>query len=117
VKKFVRILSGAYAVYTLLMLFFVVRNFVAFVSRAYSEGYDGRAPFVVSVITFVVIGLLCVSISAVLSYLLAIKRHRKAALIMAGVTCIGIPIGTVLGGLTIYALTRPEIRSEFMPTI
>src|ERR1700686_717661 len=96
--KFVRILSGAYAVYTLLMLLFVIRNFVVFVSRAYSEGYHGRAPFVVSVITFAIIGILCVTVSASLSYLLAVTRHRKAALIIACVTCVGFPIGTILGG-------------------
>ncbi len=116
-KKFVGVLSGAYAFYTLLMLLFVVRNFVVFVCRTHSDGYHGRAPFVVSIITFAIIGILCVSASAALSYLLAVARHRKAALIIAGITCIGFPIGTILGGLTIYALTRPEIRSEFTPTI
>jgi uncharacterized integral membrane protein len=113
VIKFLRILSGAYAVYTLLMLLFVIRNFVTFVSSAYSGGYHGSAPLPVSIITFAVIGMVSVGITAFLSYLLAASRHRKAALIIAGVTCIGIPIGTVLGVLTIYALTRPEVASQF----
>jgi hypothetical protein len=117
VIKFVRILSVAYAIYTLLMLVFVTRNFVAFVTTAYSGDYQGHAPFPVSVITFLIVGALGVSTTAALSYFLAVFRHRKAALIIAGVTCIGFPIGTVLGGLTIFALTRPDVRSHFSPTI
>jgi len=42
--------------------------------------------------------------------------HRRASLVLAGISCIGIPIGTILGGLTLDALTRPELSSEFTPT-
>ena len=115
--KLVRILSAAYAVYTLLMLIYVSRNFAAFVTAAYSGGYEGRAPLPVSIIMFAVIGTVCVSATAVLSYLLAVSRHRKAALIIAGITCVGFPVGTLLGGLTLFALTRPDVRSQFTPTI
>jgi hypothetical protein len=48
-----------------------------------------------------------------LAYFLSTRRRRKAVFIMAAITCLGIPVGTILGGLTIYALTRPEISSEF----
>jgi zinc transporter ZupT len=112
--KFVRVLSGAYAVYTLVIVLLVGRNFAAFVSTAYADGYHGRAPFAVSVITFVILGSLSVSVTAALSYLLAVARHRKAALILAVISCIGFPVGTILGVVTLFALTRPDVTSEFV---
>jgi hypothetical protein len=62
---------------------------------------------------FVVTSVAFISMFFALAYFLSARRRRRAILIMAGITCVGIPIGTILGGLTIYALTRPEIRSEF----
>jgi hypothetical protein len=52
-----------------------------------------------------------------LAFFLSARRSRRAALVLAGISCIAIPIGTILGGLTIYALTRPEVSSEFTQTI
>jgi hypothetical protein len=105
VLKFIRILAAAYAAYALLMLEFAARNFVMFLSAAQA---DSSEP-----ITFAVIAIFTVALTALLSYFLAVRRHQKAALIIAAVTC-GFPIGTILGGLTIYALTRPDVSSEFM---
>jgi hypothetical protein len=111
---FARILSGACGIYSLLVFLFVTRNFMAFVSTGYSGGYHGRAPFAVSVITFLILDILSVSLPAALSYLLAVTRHRKAALILAVIICVGFPIGTILGVLALFALTRPEVMSEFI---
>jgi hypothetical protein len=110
--KLIHVLSVACAAYTLFMLVLVVRNFVGFVSGP----YIGRAPFFVATITFVILGTLSVGIPASLSYLLAVRRHRIAALILSIITCIGFPIGTILGVVIIYALTRPNVRLAFTPT-
>jgi hypothetical protein len=113
VIKFIRVLSGAWAVYALFILAVVVRNFVGFVSNPYS----GRAPFFVAVIMFVVVGTLSISIPASLSYLLAVRRHWEVALVIAALSCIGFPIGTTLGVVTIVALMLRGVRLAFTPTI
>ena len=41
-----------------------------------------------------------------LALLLSARRWRRGALVLACISCLSIPIGTILGGLTIYALTR-----------
>lgn len=66
--------------------------------------------------SFLVIAVAFIAMFVWLGFLLFRRRRRRAALVMAGISCLGIPIGTLLGGLTIYALTRPEISSEFGPT-
>jgi ABC-type sulfate transport system permease subunit len=52
--------------------------------------------------------------SLCLSYFLFTRRHRGASLSLAALSCLAIPVGTILGPLTIYALTRPAIRSQFV---
>jgi hypothetical protein len=52
--------------------------------------------------------------SICLSYFLFTRRHRAASLGLAALSCLAIPVGTILGLLTIYALTRPAIRSQFV---
>ena len=117
-SQFVRILAFGYAVYTLLILDAAVHNFVAFFSAAQSDAtLSGGAINWVPLIALAVIAVLCATLSALLAYFLAVQRRRRAALLIAGLTCVGFPVGTVLGGLTIYALARPEVRSQFVRTI
>lgn len=44
---------------------------------------------------------------------LAERRHYTYCLVMAGVECIFMPFGTVLGVFTIVLLSRPAVRSLF----
>jgi zinc transporter ZupT len=54
-----------------------------------------------------------IGISLCLALFLSKRRWRRGALVLACISCISVPIGTILGALTIYALTRPEVSSEF----
>src|SRR5215470_14225963 len=54
-----------------------------------------------------------IGICLCLALFLSARRWRRGALVLACISCISVPIGTILGGLTIYALTRPEVSSEF----
>ena len=54
-----------------------------------------------------------IGISLCLSLFLSKRRWRRGALVLACISCISVPIGTILGALTIHALTRPEVSSEF----
>ncbi len=44
---------------------------------------------------------------------LAERKHFTFCLIIAGIECIFIPFGTILGVFTIIVLTRPSVREMF----
>ena len=112
-KKLLSYLSIGYLIYALLVAWFVGRTLLQ-VYRAYSvETMPAAEVSWVPVAAFLIISTSFISMFVCLAFFLSTRRRRRAALIMAGISCLGIPVGTLLGGLTIYALTRPEIASEF----
>src|SRR5215471_7014386 len=106
-------LSVGYVIYALLIAWFISRLLFR-VYRAQSAGQMQLSgihwmPLVMtSVFAFALIGI-CVCLALFLSA----RCWRRGALVLACISCISIPIGTILGGLTIYVLTRPEVSSEF----
>lgn len=112
-KKFLPYLSIAYLIYALVVAFFVGRLLLQFYQVYSSQAVPLSSTQWLPLATFVVISTAFISMFFALAYFLSTRRRRKAVLIIAGITCLGIPVGTILGGLTIYALTRPEISSEF----
>lgn len=44
---------------------------------------------------------------------LSSRRHRTFILIISGINCIGIPLGTTLGIFTFIVLLRPSVTAEF----
>jgi hypothetical protein len=42
------------------------------------------------------------------------RRRRKFSVVLAVVGCLAFPIGTMLGAITIFILTREEIRNEYV---
>lgn len=115
-KKLLPFLSIAYLIYALLVAWFVGRTLLQ-VYRTYSvETMPASAVSWVPLAVFVFISAAFISMFVCLAFFLSTRRRRRAALIIAGISCLGIPVGTILGGLTIYALTRPEIISEFTET-
>ena len=108
-----RLLSVAWAIFALLILVLVARNFIVFVSAAYHGGYHGRAPLSVSILVFLLGGTASVILTGLPAYFLSLARYRKAALIIAAIHCLGFPVGTLLGVLRFIALTRPDAVSAF----
>jgi len=43
------------------------------------------------------------------------RRHHDYCLAVAGVSCLFMPVGTVLGIFTLLVLLRPSVRALFMP--
>ena len=113
VRRILPFLSVGYVIYALLIAWFICRLLFR-VYRAQSAGQMQLSGIhwmplaMTSVFAFAFIGIcLC------LALFLSARRWRRGALVLAGISCISVPIGTILGGLTIYALTRPEVKSEF----
>lgn len=113
VRRMLPFLSVGFVIYALLIAWFICRLLFR-VYRAQSAGQMQLSgihwmPLVMtSVFAFALIGM-CVCLALFLSA----RRWRRGALVLACISCISIPIGTISGGLTIYALTRPAASSEF----
>jgi hypothetical protein len=44
---------------------------------------------------------------------LALRQHYSFALVIAGIECLFVPFGTILGVFTIVALSRESVRALF----
>jgi len=53
-------------------------------------------------------------VTAVSGYFLAKQRHRMFSLVVAGISTIFMPFGTILGVFTIVVLMRPSVRELFL---
>lgn len=65
---------------------------------------------------YVVIGafIVCKAVGNFLSArFLRGRRHRTFSLIVAGINCLGIPLGTILGVFTLIVLLRPSVRTLY----
>ena len=114
-KKLIAFLSG-YAIYALLIGWLVTSLLLRVHDAQAASGEPLTAVQLVPLVTLFVIAATFIILFASLTVLLARRRARRISLVIAGISCLGIPIGTILGGLTIYALTRPHVISEFTPT-
>ena len=112
-RRILPFLSVGYVIYALLIAGFIYRLLFR-VYRAQSAGQmqlSGIQWMPLAMTSFFAFAIICICLS--LALLLSVRRWRRGGLVLACISCISIPIGTILGGLTIYALTRPEVSSEF----
>jgi len=61
-------------------------------------------------------GLVFSAFIAAAGYFLAKRKNHTFCLVMAGVGCIFMPFGTVLGVFTIIVLSRPSVKELFNAT-
>ena len=117
-KKWLPFLPIGYVINAILVAWFVGQTV-----RQVLQGYRANSPEMMQVsavswiplITLLIVSATLISMFLCIAYFLSVRRRRRAVLIMAGISCLGVPVGTILGGLTIYALTRPEVSAEFTP--
>ena len=110
-KQLLRWLGIGYIVYALLVGYFATRTIL----RGYDTLSAAAAPAIqwVPLFTFIGIAVVVAAMMCSLAYFLIKRRCRKTALVFAAISCIGIPVGTILGVLTLFTLTRAEIKDEF----
>jgi hypothetical protein len=46
-------------------------------------------------------------------YFLSLRKYYTFCLVMAGIECLFMPVGTVLGVFTIIVLMRPTVKAMF----
>jgi len=72
--------------------------------------------FVIFAATFIILGLVFAVLVLTTGRFLAKRKHYTFCLVMAGVECIFMPFGTVLGVFTILVLTRESVKQLFLPS-
>jgi hypothetical protein len=83
------------------------------------KGHDQPSPaligwfFVIFAITFIAIGWLFAVFILTAGRFLARRKHYTFCLVMAGIECIIMPFGTVLGVLTLVVLLREPVKQMF----
>jgi hypothetical protein len=108
----------------LLMLPLLVMHFLFFITvvanaNAWPQGHAPPAPrdivgpmiamyCVVALMAFTLAGINILSV-----WFLRRKTHRVFSLVVAGLDCLQMPYGTVLGVFTILVLTRPSVQSMY----
>ncbi|MGH9868132.1 MAG: hypothetical protein ACREAA_08220 [Candidatus Polarisedimenticolia bacterium] len=71
--------------------------------------------FVVFGTAFILGGLTFSVLLAWAGRCLARRRRYMFCMVMAALSCVAFPFGTVLGVLTLLVLSRPSVRQRFMP--
>ena len=86
-------------------------------------GGHGNAPppwfgwlFVIIGGMIVLMGWLIASLMIISGRCLARRKHYLFSLVVAGISCMFVPFGTVLGVFTIMVLLRPSVKALFQPT-
>ena len=79
-------------------------------------GACSSAPNPRELLTLVVFLFIAIGLSSVylLNAIFLLKRvKRKASIILSIMSCIGFPLGTILGTISLLVLTRDEIKNEY----
>ncbi|HJT79643.1 MAG TPA: hypothetical protein VJ719_00480 [Chthoniobacterales bacterium] len=113
IKKLIRFLSIGYAVYAVIIGVVVASVLLRVHDGQVASGEPVTKFQLVPLLTLSLITAIFIILFTCLAVLLSRRRARRASLAIAGISCLGFPIGTMLGGLTIYVLTRPDVVSEF----
>ena len=107
-------LSIAYALYTLFGVILLIQSLVLMPKMV--EHFFGRASLAFQILPIfsAIIGALSVALPAGLSLLLGKHRKRKLVGILAIISCLIFPIGTILGIVTLNLVGRQEIKVQFV---
>lgn len=121
-------MSALIMVLQLLMLNVVYSNIT---SSAFKDiEVDGRTidisppsppstPFAVIGMFFTVMLVLLVAMmlcNLITAHSLAVRRNHMFCLVISGINCLVVPIGTILGVFTIVVLLRPSVKRLFDPS-
>jgi heme/copper-type cytochrome/quinol oxidase subunit 3 len=115
-KRLIPFLSAAYVIYGLLAAWYLMHLLLRVREAQTASGEPASAVQLVPLVTGAVIAGTFILLFALIAVLLARRRARRTAFVIAGISCLGIPLGTILGALTLYVLTRPDVISAFTPT-
>jgi len=112
------VVAGLAALFSLFPVFHLVMGLMMVSGRMAGGSDDHGAEivgtlFVVMATVFIVFGLVFALATALAGR--AIRQHRSYTfcLVMAGIECLFMPFGTVLGVLTLVKLVQPQVKAAF----
>ena len=115
------VLGGMMALFACFGLIYVIMGLVFSMmpASAWNQGQGGPPPALFGLI-FVFVGGGIFALGCTVGGLIAYagrcinrRRHHTFCLVMAAIACLWVPIGTVLGVLTIIVLSRPSVKPLF----
>ena len=105
-----------------LIAHFALMHFV-FMNPAFWQNQKGVPPpqeFFSIFIVFYIVGGIWFVVSATLNVLSGLflhkRRNRTFSLVVAGINCVHMPLGTLLGVFTMIVLLRPSVREIYEGT-
>lgn len=114
VKLAFRLLPYIYLILAALVLMSIVSILIgmnAAIQESAPQTPNSRQVAPLIILLLIALGL--GTIYAVNAVFLLRKVHRKASLILSIISCIGFPLGTIIGVLSLIVLTRKEIKNEY----
>jgi hypothetical protein len=112
-------LAGLFSLFPIIHL--VMGLFLVFGSESFFKDNHGQPPptfigwfFVIIASFFIICGLTFASLVLTAGRFLAKRRHYTFCFVMAGIECIFMPFGTVLGVFTIIVLSRESVKKLFL---
>lgn len=91
-----------------------------FSQMAYSPQYKKDPPpefvldiFLGAIVFFGLAHLVAVILNVMVGFFIEQRRHRTFSMIVAGLNCLQMPIGTLLGIFTIIVLNRDSVRARY----
>ncbi len=101
------------AVWDFLTALWLLIPVVAIAIFAFPDTDDAGGYFGLSIVTVVLLSLLGLSLAAGIGLLTRKEWGRLLAIVHAALSLIVIPLGTIIGALSLVYLTRSEIREYF----
>jgi hypothetical protein len=109
-------MAGLFALFPIIHL--IIGLFLVFAPNKFTG--NGQLPpafigwfFVIFAALFIILGWIFAVLVLTAGRFLAQRKHYTFCLVMAGVECIFMPFGTVLGVFTIIVLTRESAKQLF----
>ena len=113
------VLSGILALFSLMPLMHVGMG-LFFVFGNFENSSGGQPPPPAFGWFFVIVGSLCILTGFTIALLIFLSarnlkrcKSRMFCMVVAGLECMFMPLGTALGVFTIITLTKPEIKALF----
>ena len=113
------VVGGLAGLFALFPIFHLILGLV-FILVPHKLESEGEMPpafigwvFVIFAGMFIIVGWVLAAFIIIAGRFLAHRRHRLFCLVMAGIECIFMPLGTVLGVFTIIVLMRESVEQLF----
>jgi hypothetical protein len=113
------VVGGLAGLFALFPIFHLIFGLFFILAPGTFEGKGEPPPafigwmFVIFAAVFITIGWVFAAFVLTAGRFLARRRHYMFCLVMAGIECIFMPFGTVLGVFTIIVLTRESVKELF----